>query len=145
MSCRDLFASILMACLLAVGFLGIAPVASAVSAGSSFLNPSKSARDNVLEIKKRGRGPRIYLPIAPSYLYYDYPYYYSRGYYPTHVGPGFVYYGYPYYRYKSLYYSRYGGRCSYWHRRCAANWNHNGGPGSARRRPHQSLGACRCL
>ena len=45
----------------------------------------------------------IYLPIAPSYLYYDYPYYYSRGYYPTHIGPGFIYYGYPYSYYRSYY------------------------------------------
>jgi hypothetical protein len=36
------------------------------------------------------------MPIAPSYIYFDYPYYYSRGYYPTHIGPGHIYYGYPY-------------------------------------------------
>jgi hypothetical protein len=107
MSCRNLFASILMACLLAAGFLGIVPMANAESVGQSFLKPGKSAGNNVIEIKNRGRGPRLYLPIAPSYLYYDYPYYYSRGYYPTHIGPGFVYYGYPYY-YRS-YYPRYGG------------------------------------
>ena len=40
----------------------------------------------MIEIKHRGRGPRIYLPIVP-YIAYDYPYYYSRGYYPTHIGP----------------------------------------------------------
>jgi hypothetical protein len=34
-------------------------------------------------------------PIGPSYIYYDYPYYYSRGHYPTHIG-GYVYYR-PYY------------------------------------------------
>ena len=51
---------------------------------------------------------RGFIPIAPSYLYYDYPYYYSRGYYPTHIGPGFIYYGHPYY--KSRYYLRYGSR-----------------------------------
>jgi hypothetical protein len=33
--------------------------------------------------------------VGPSYIYYDYPYYYARGYYPTHIG-GYVYY--PYYR-----------------------------------------------
>ena len=46
-------------------------------------------------MKHRGRGPRIYLPIGPSYIYYDYPYYYSRGHYPTHIG-GYVYYPYNY-------------------------------------------------
>ena len=33
--------------------------------------------------------------------YYDYPYYYSRGYYPTHIG-GYIYY--PYYLYDRSYY-----------------------------------------
>lgn len=138
MSSQNLPASVLTACLLAVGFLGIAPAASAAPAGPSFLDPGINIRDNVIEIKNRGRRPRLYLPIAPSYLYYDYPYYYSRGYYPTHIGPGFVYYGYPLHYYKGRYYPRYGSRCSYWHQRCAANWRYNGGP-----RRH-SFGACRC-
>ena len=56
------------------------------------------------------------MPIAPSYRYYDYPYYYSRGYYPIHIRPGFIYYGYPYASYRSLYSRRHGGRCSYRHR-----------------------------
>ncbi len=93
MSSRNLFASILMACLPAVGLGGLAPVANAASAGQSFLNPGESARNNVTEIKYRDRGHVIYLPVGPSYLYYDYPYYYSRGYYPTHVGPHYIYYG----------------------------------------------------
>ena len=93
MSIRNLFASILMACLPAVGLGGLAPVANAASAGQSFLNPGESARNNVIEIKYRDRGHVIYLPVGPSYLYYDYPYYYSRGYYPTHVGPHYIYYG----------------------------------------------------
>ena len=97
MSSRNLFASILMACLLAVGFLRIAPAANAESAGQSVLKPGKSAKIKVIEIRRRGRGPRIHLPIGPGSIYYDYPYYYSRGYYPTHIG-GYVYYPYSYYR-----------------------------------------------
>ena len=113
MGSRNLFASILMTCL-AVGLGGLAPVANAASAGPSFLKPGESARNNVIEIKHRGRGPWPNLPIAPSYLAYDWPYYYNRGHYPTHIGPGYVYYGYPYY-YRGSYYPRYGGgRCSYW-------------------------------
>ena len=107
MSSRNLFASILMACLLTVGLGGT------TSAGQSFLKPGESARNNVIEIKNRGRGPWPNLPIAPSYLAYDWPYYYNRGHYPTHIGPGYVYYGYPY-SYKSSYHPRYGGPCSYW-------------------------------
>jgi len=95
MRSHNSFASILLACLLAVGFLGIAPVANATSAGKSSLKSRESARDYVLESKRRGRGPRIHLPMGPSYIYYDYPYYYSRGYYPTHI-VGYVY-DHPYY------------------------------------------------
>jgi hypothetical protein len=130
--------SVLMACLLALGSLAIAPVANAASVGPSFLNPGKDLANSVIEVKDRGRVPRTYVPIAPSYRYYDYPYYYSRGYYPIHIRPGFIYYGYPYASYRSLYYRRHGGRCSNWHRRCVANK-------SAGRRPHQRLGACGCL
>src|ERR1700704_2068798 len=112
MSSLNWFATILMACLLTVGLGDLAPVANAASAGQSFLKPGESARNNVIEIKDRGRGPQIYLPIAPSYLAYDYPYYYSRGHYPTHIGgPGYVYYGYPY-SYRSG--PSYRGRCAYW-------------------------------
>ena len=53
MSSRNLFASILMACLLAVGFLGIAPVANAESGRQSFLKPGKSAKSNVIKVKRR--------------------------------------------------------------------------------------------
>jgi hypothetical protein len=94
---RNLFASIPMACLLAVGFVGLAPVAKAESGRESLRKPGKSAKNVVIEIKRRARGPRIPLPIGPGYVYYDYPYYYSRGYYPTHIG-GYVYYPYSYYR-----------------------------------------------
>ena len=98
MSGRNLFATILMTCLLTIGFVGIAPVANAASAGQSFPNPGKSAKNNVIEIKDRGHGhgPRLYLRIGPTYGAYDYPYYYSRGYYPRHIGPGYIYYGHPY-------------------------------------------------
>ena len=114
MSSRSLFASFPMACLLAVGFLGLAPIAKSESVERSYLKPGESARNHV-ELKRRVRGRRIHLPIGPSYIYYDYPYYYSRGYYPTHIG-GYVYYPYTYYR---SYYPRDGGS----HRRQRARRN----------------------
>ena len=114
MGSRRLFASILMTCLLTVGLGGLTPVANAASAGQSFLKSGENARNNVIEIKHRGHGPWPNLPIAPSYLAYDWPYYYNRGHYPTHIGPGYVYYGYPYSYRRSSYYQRYGGICSYW-------------------------------
>jgi hypothetical protein len=119
-----------MACLLAIGFLGIAPVANAAPAWQAYLKLGKSATNSVIEIEHRGRRKRLYLPIAPNYLAYDYPYYYSRGYYSRHIGRGYVYYGYPYLNRK-----KYRGRCFYWHRRCVAGYER----GSRRQR-----GACRC-
>ena len=90
MSNRNSFASMLMACLLAVGFLGIAPVANAAeSDGRLYVKPGKSVRSHVITV--RPRGPRIHLPIGPGQVYCDYPYYYGRGHYPTHIG-GYVYY-----------------------------------------------------
>lgn len=112
----SLVASTLAASFLAVAFLDIAPVANSASAGQPFLKLGEST-NNVIEVKSRGRGVRIHLPIGPSYVYYDYPYYYSRGYYPTHIG-GYVYYPYYYYR---RFYPRHAGRCADWHRSCVAD------------------------
>jgi hypothetical protein len=110
-----------MACLLAVGFLGVAPVANAESGGQSVLKSGKISKHDVVQTNNRDRGPRIYLPIGPSYRYYDYPYYYSPGYYPTHIAPGFVYFGYPYSYYRSYY------------------WGHKRGAGSpSRQKAHRN-------
>ena len=97
MDSRHLFASILMACLLAVGLFGMASAANAESSGKSYRKHGKGAKNIVIDIKRPIRGPRIHLPVGPSYVYYDYPYYYSRGYYPRHIG-GYVYYPRYYYR-----------------------------------------------
>lgn len=91
MSTQNLFAPILMACVLVAGFFGIAAVASAASAGKSVLKARDGSRTYQLESTARRRARRIPLPIGPSYIYYDYPYYYSRGFYPRHIG-GYVYY-----------------------------------------------------
>lgn len=136
MCSRNFFASLMMACLLAVAFLEIAPVANATPAGPSLLKHGKSATHGVIEIKHRGHRPRLYLPIAPSYRAYDYPYYYSRGFYPTHIGFGYVYYGYPYAYYRATYRDR----CSYRYRKCVAKLRHSRRRGSLRRQ----LRACRC-
>jgi len=98
---RSLFASVLLAGLPAIAFLGVAPLANAESVEQT--KPGKIAKFNGVHIKGRNCGPRIYLPIGPSYRYYDYPYYYSRGHYPTHIEPGFVYFGYPYAHYRNCY------------------------------------------
>ena len=107
------FASVVMASVLAAGFLGVAPVGNGASAGHAASKHHRSGRNFVL--KRRRRGPRIPLPLGPSYLYYDYPYYYSRGYYPTHIG-GYVYY--PAYDYGRRRYRSYRSRCSNWRRSC---------------------------
>jgi hypothetical protein len=102
-----------MACSLLLVSAGIAHVANAASAGQSVSKDGVSARNNVVEIKHGGRRPWPNLPIAPSYLAYDWPYEFTRGHYPTHIGPGYVYYGYPY-SYRSGRYPAYGSGCSYW-------------------------------
>lgn len=65
----------------------------------------------------------MYLPLGPSYIYYDYPYYYSRGFYPTHIGPRYVYYGHPYF-YGRGYHPIYGGKCFHRHRKCSPYWRY---------------------
>lgn len=101
MSSRNLFASSAMACLLAVGFLGIAPEANAGLLGQSLKSEKISGKNGAkTKIKRPGRRVRIHLPVGPGSVYHDYPYYYSRGYYPKHIG-GYVYY--PYYYYRSYY------------------------------------------
>ena len=134
MRSRNSFAPVLTACVLAVGVLGIVPMANAASVGLPFLKATESAKTNVIEIRGRGRGPGLYVPIVP-YIAYDYPYYYSRGHYPTSIGPGYLYYGYPYSHYVRSYNARHGGRCSNGSRRCVAKWGHRG-PASPRRRPY---------
>jgi len=104
MRSRNVLASILVACSLAVGFASIAPpVANAETLRphkSTSLKPGKSIKDRNIE-RRRFRSVRIHLPIGPTSVYQDYPYYYSRGYYPTHIG-GYVYY--PSYYYRHPYY-----------------------------------------
>jgi hypothetical protein len=119
-----------MACLLAIGLLGVARVANATPAWQAVLKAGERAASNVIEIKRRGRGRPLYVPIVP-YLAYDYPYYYRRGFYPQHIGPGYIYYGYPYY-----YRKRYSDRCSHQYWRCVAK-RHKAGLGRQRE-------ACRC-
>ena len=102
MSSRSLLASGLVAtCLSMAIFLGIAPVATGASAAQSLASPNKSTRSYALKNKRRVRTTKIRLPVGPSYIYYDYPYYYARGYYPSHIG-GYIYYP-DYYYYRSHY------------------------------------------
>jgi hypothetical protein len=126
MGSRKFFAASLMACLLTVGCPHNAQAAVAAPVWQVLAKPSETAKSNATEIKQRRRGKRgkpLYLPIVP-YSAYDYPYYYRRGFYPTHIGPGYIYYGHPYF-----YRRKYSDRCSYHrHRRCVAG----------------QKGACRC-
>jgi hypothetical protein len=110
-SSRNLFAPVLMASLLAVGLLGVAPAAGADSGGHS-LKAGRIAGNNAIctkrRFKRRFRSVKVHLPVGPTSVYYDYPYYYSRGHYPTHIG-GYVYYP---YHLNRRYHPRYVGRGS---------------------------------
>jgi hypothetical protein len=83
-----------MACLLAAGMLAIPLSVSAEAGGQSLHEPGRSAGGSGrLRLKRPPRGILIHLPRGPTRIYDEYPYYYSRGYYPTHMG-GYVYYPY---------------------------------------------------
>ncbi len=99
-----LFSLFLLSCILVPGTSIVPQTTNAASAKQAAMKSGKSAGHHRHRVRRYSRGPRFILPIAPSYTAYDYPYYYSRGYYPTHIGPGYIYFGYPY-RYSS--YSRY--------------------------------------
>jgi hypothetical protein len=76
----------------------MAPAANAEAGGLSSRKAGKiAAGDDVPYRKRRIRNVRVHLPLGPTSIYYDYPYYYSRGYYPTHIG-GYVYYPPRFYR-----------------------------------------------
>lgn len=80
--------------------------------------PAEARRGVYWGFGSYGPGFSIHVGRYPRYLYYG-PYYYRPDYYRP-------YYYRPYYR--SYRYPPYGGRCSYWSRRCAGNWgygNHN--------------------
>lgn len=126
----SLFAAILATGFLAVGVLAAVPVDNSAWAGAK---SRESGRNYVLESERRVRRSRIPLPIGPSYIYYDYPYYYSRGYYPTHIG-GYVYY--PSFRRARS--PRYASRCS--SQRCVVQAGSSRGHVSRRQRR-----VCRCL
>lgn len=75
-------------------------------APSQLVQTVKQRRHAKRPLKRSAK--RRYLPIAPSYSAYDYPYYFARGYYPTHIAPGYMYYARPYGFYGSPYaYSTY--------------------------------------
>jgi hypothetical protein len=130
MRSRNLVASVLTACLLTVGFSGVSSMATGASAAETSDKPNQRTKHHVRKAKRhyearryedhRFEAPRAYLPVGPSYLFHDYPYYYSRGYYPTHVGPHVVYYGFP--GGETTDTPSYSARCAHWHRQCVANW-----------------------
>ncbi|MGI9410930.1 MAG: BA14K family protein [Hyphomicrobiaceae bacterium] len=90
MRLRNVFTSGVMACLLAAGFLAFASTSDTALAGQLSRKPAKSVKLKAVGIKRLRPGQRIQVPIVP-YIAYDYPYYYSRGFYPTHIGPGYIY------------------------------------------------------
>jgi hypothetical protein len=97
MSSRNLFASVLAACLLAAG---IAPAAATDVGRPRYVKPGKIVKGDVIKVRRYvrdNRGMRIHLPVGPASVYCEYPYLYSRGHYPTHIG-GYIYYPHYYQR-----------------------------------------------
>ena len=99
-SSRNLFASTLMGCVLAVGFLGTTPAAATDVAEPRYVRPGRIVKaPEPIRVRRYrdNRGVRIHLPVGPSSIYCEYTYLYSRGHYPTHIG-GYIYYPSNYYR-----------------------------------------------
>ena len=99
-SSLNLFASTLMAGVLAVGFLGVTPVAATDINRPRYVKPGKIVKGDVIKARRYyrdNRGVRIHLPVGAASVYCEYPYLYSRGHYPTHIG-GYVYYPHYYQR-----------------------------------------------
>jgi hypothetical protein len=91
-SSRNLFASTLMAGVLAVGFT--TPVAATDIDRPRYVKPGKIVKGDVIKVRRYyrdNRGVRIRLPVGAASVYCEYPYLYSRGHYPTHIG-GYIYY-----------------------------------------------------
>jgi hypothetical protein len=89
-----------MGCVLAVGFLGTTPAAATDVAEPRYVRPGKIVKaPEPIRVRRYrdNRGVRIHLPVGPSSIYCEYPYLYSRGHYPTHIG-GYIYYPYNYQR-----------------------------------------------
>lgn len=116
MSGQVSFVSTLAACVLVVGLLGVMSAADGAFAAQAASKHRGVARSYVLQHRSRSRGVRIPLPMGPSQIYYDYPYYYARGYYPRHIG-GYVYYPSSFSRW---YRASAGASCSNSSRRCIA-------------------------
>ena len=119
MNSRSSIASLLTACGLASALLALAPAANTASADQSVRTSRDGAREYVLarehRVRRRARAPTIPQPRGPAYIYYDYPYYYARGHYPTHI-VRYLYYPPPYYSRSP--YPRYSRRCSKAHGTC---------------------------
>ncbi len=86
---------------------GVPSPSGALPSAPRFLKIDEAAT-MVHDVRHRRRGARFYVPIAPNYSAYDYPYYDARGHYPTHIAPGYMYYGRPYasYAWPYAYYAR---------------------------------------
>lgn len=101
MNKRQIIYSVAVGGFLTLGIGWAVTPAHAISAAGAIAQDARGAGDTLVDAGRRRRriarrGSRAIFPIAPTYQAYDYPYYYSRGFYPRHIGPGYVYFGQPY-------------------------------------------------
>ena len=118
MNIPRLCAAILTAGVLTAGLLDIASAADVLA-------PVPPPLRRLPRAAAVNEGPPIVIPIAPSDIFYDYPYLYSNGHFPTHIGPGLIVYGIPYkYNSDRFYprYTKYSDRCAFIDRRAQCRW-----------------------
>ena len=82
--------SVVMLAAMATGSAYVAPVANAAPPDKTHRETVDAIKGGPIAFKRVKRGQYIYRSIVP-FIAYDYPYYYSRGFYPRHIGPGYIY------------------------------------------------------
>jgi hypothetical protein len=87
---------------LAIGLMSVGPPSTDAAPRKS-KNVSRSEDGRSFALRNRSVRPKrrvtVQLPLGPGSVYQDYPFLYSRGHYPTHIG-GYSYYPPPLYWYR---------------------------------------------
>lgn len=82
--------SSVMLSVLVIGSLSAAPATDAAPPDKKHRGTLEVVGKGPIAFKRIKPGQYVYPSLVP-YIAYDYPYYYSRGFYPKHIGPGYIY------------------------------------------------------
>jgi hypothetical protein len=78
-----------VSCLVAVAVVAAAPPVGIGADGVGHAHAKSSRHAATVGVHRSGRyrvrTVRYFLPTGPGIIYYDYPYFYARGFYPRHI------------------------------------------------------------